>query len=38
MLFVEVQLYTEDLQKSTPPESLDTGGLLTSGKLYVQIV
>ncbi|CAO2603684.1 Histone-lysine N-methyltransferase 2C, partial [Lemmus lemmus] len=26
----EVQVYTEDLQKSNPPESLDTGGLLTS--------
>ncbi|XP_013209331.1 histone-lysine N-methyltransferase 2C isoform X9 [Microtus ochrogaster] len=26
----EVQVYIEDLQKSNPPESLDTGGLLTS--------
>lgn len=38
MLFVAVQVYTEEPQKSNPPESLDTSDLLTAGKLSVQIV
>lgn len=37
-LLLAVQVYTEEPQKSNPLESPDTVGLITSGKLYVQIV